>query len=93
MNRVVFDSVDAAPTKLFGDDGAPEETKGSGTNEGELEEGTTKQTTGVDGGDSGNPGECDNDSILTPYYQPAFKNDHTLVFESRFESGNLRRAI
>lgn len=37
--------------------------------------------------------ECDNDATLTPYYQPSFKNDHTLVFESRFESGNLRRAI
>lgn len=30
---------------------------------------------------------------MTPYYQPSFKNDYTLVFESRFESGNLRRAI
>lgn len=30
---------------------------------------------------------------MTPYYQPSFKNDHTLVFESRFECGNLRRAI
>ena len=37
--------------------------------------------------------DCDNDTTLTPYYQPSFKNDHTLVFESRFESGNLRRAI
>lgn len=36
---------------------------------------------------------CDNDTFMTPYYQPSFKNDHTLVFESRFESGNLRRAI
>jgi hypothetical protein len=39
------------------------------------------------------PNQCDNDQILAPYYQPNFKNDHTLVFESRFESGNLRRAI
>ena len=31
--------------------------------------------------------------MLTPYYQLNFKNDQTLVFESRFESGNLRRAI
>lgn len=36
---------------------------------------------------------CDNDAIFSPYYQPSFKNDHTLQFESRFESGNLRRAI
>ena len=40
-----------------------------------------------------NESECDNDHILTPYYQPNFKNDKTLVFESRFESGNMRRAI
>ena len=39
------------------------------------------------------PSDCDNDALLTPYYVPSFKNDHTLVFESRFESGNLRRAI
>ena len=39
------------------------------------------------------PNHCDNDQFMTPYYQPSFKNDHTLVFESRFESGNLRRAI
>ena len=28
-----------------------------------------------------------------PYYIPKSKGDKTLVFESRFESGNLRRAI
>lgn len=30
---------------------------------------------------------------VLPYYVPAGKADTTLVFESRFESGNLRRAI
>mmetsp|Transcript_13587 Transcript_13587/g.20576 ORF Transcript_13587/g.20576 Transcript_13587/m.20576 type:complete len:732 (-) Transcript_13587:52-2247(-) len=30
---------------------------------------------------------------LKPYYIPMSKDDTTLVFESRFESGNLRRAI
>mmetsp|Transcript_4988 Transcript_4988/g.18739 ORF Transcript_4988/g.18739 Transcript_4988/m.18739 type:complete len:969 (-) Transcript_4988:1282-4188(-) len=30
---------------------------------------------------------------LMPYYIPMSKDDNTLVFESRFESGNLRRAI
>lgn len=30
---------------------------------------------------------------LIPYYIPMSKEDSTLVFESRFESGNLRRAI
>ncbi len=28
-----------------------------------------------------------------PYYLPLSKDDTTLIFESRFESGNLRRAI
>ena len=30
---------------------------------------------------------------LKPYYQLDCKNDSTLIFESRFESGNLRRAV
>jgi len=30
---------------------------------------------------------------VLPYYIPTSKEDTTLVFESRFESGNLRRAI
>jgi len=35
----------------------------------------------------------DERGVLTPYYTPANASDTTLVFESRFESGNLRRAI
>jgi cytosolic carboxypeptidase protein 2/3 len=30
---------------------------------------------------------------VLPYYLPLSKDDTTLIFESRFESGNLRRAI
>ena len=30
---------------------------------------------------------------VMPYYLPLSKDDTTLIFESRFESGNLRRAI
>jgi len=30
---------------------------------------------------------------VLPFYIPNSKDDTTLVFESRFESGNLRRAI
>jgi hypothetical protein len=30
---------------------------------------------------------------ILPYYLPKSSSDTTLVFESRFESGNLRRAI
>ena len=30
---------------------------------------------------------------VMPYYIPQSKEDTTLIFESKFESGNLRRAI
>lgn len=30
---------------------------------------------------------------LKPYYQKQGELDNTLIFESRFESGNLRRAV
>ena len=30
---------------------------------------------------------------LKPYFIKEFENDNTLIFESRFESGNLRRAV
>jgi len=32
-------------------------------------------------------------TTLPPYYVPSDEEDRTLIFESRFESGNLRRAI
>lgn len=31
--------------------------------------------------------------IVLPYYTPVDQNDKTLVFESRFESGNLAMAF
>ena len=102
MNRVVYDGVDQAPSKLDGGD-QQEETKGGQAQgaDGEIDDGPQKQAVahsndhndGGLGATSESPSDCDNDTILTPYYQPSFKNDHTLVFESRFESGNLRRAI
>ena len=39
------------------------------------------------------PTNCDNDAKFDPYYTQQSKTDYTLNFESRFESGNLRRAI
>ena len=36
---------------------------------------------------------CDNDQFFEEFLKPVSKNDHTLIFESRFESGNLRRTI
>ena len=38
-----------------------------------------------------NPRDYDID--VMPLYLPSSQNDTTLVFESRFESGNLRRVI
>ena len=35
----------------------------------------------------------DYDLDILPYYLPTSQEDTTLIFESRFESGNLRRAI
>ena len=32
-------------------------------------------------------------SKLKPYYKKESEDDNTLIFESRFESGNLRRAV
>lgn len=32
-------------------------------------------------------------ATLKPYYRVSDDNDDTLVFESRFESGNLKRAV
>ena len=120
MNRVVYDSVDAAPQRLYGDNlndtnglTEVEESKepspqgeslidGSQAiapkrrESGEVETQNPKTAQGDKNepdGEVNNESECDNDHILTPYYQPNFKNDKTLVFESRFESGNMRRAI
>lgn len=37
--------------------------------------------------------QIDNPTDLPPFFTPASHEDNTLVFESRFESGNLRRVI
>jgi hypothetical protein len=39
------------------------------------------------------PTNCDNDADFPPWYQPTGEKDITLMFESRFESANLRKAI
>ncbi len=35
----------------------------------------------------------DYDLDVLPYFLPSNEDDKTLIFESRFECGNLRRAI
>lgn len=47
-----------------------------------------KELISIEPGKSNSPG-----SIVLPYYTPNDENDKTLVFESRFESGNLAMAF
>jgi len=86
MNRVVYDSVDPAPPHITQNYGEQIE------DEGEEEEAVDADIPGVQGAP---PEEacCDNDQTFQPYYVPKGPEDYTVVFESRFESGNLRRAI
>ena len=42
---------------------------------------------------SGENKTANGSSIVLPYYNPVDANDKTLVFESRFESGNLAMAF
>lgn len=44
------------------------------------------------GGTSSGTGDSSKQSIVLPYYTPVDEEDRTLVFESRFESGNLAMA-
>ena len=44
------------------------------------------------GGNTSGGGDSSKQSIVLPYYTPVDENDRTLVFESRFESGNLAMA-
>lgn len=41
----------------------------------------------------GSPSKKYNKQTFNPYYRPTSESDQTLVFESRFESGNLCMAI
>ena len=78
MHRVVYDSVNQTETR-------PEEQKQAEAN---------PQTDGEQNSPSlPTVNNCDNDAHFENYYKHQSKNDYTLCFESRFESGNLRRAI
>ena len=85
MNRVVFDSVDPSPNHL-----ANQEQQQISENEQLNNQETVMDDLNVV---ISSPNQCDNDQNLTQYYTPKSADDYTLVFESRFESGNLRRAI
>ena len=108
MNRVVYDSVDppamapgANPDSNQGGGSLAQPVVAISENEQlnnqESEESniySNNSSGGVNNQQPSDPKQCDNDQNLTPYYTPkSGSEDYTLVFESRFESGNLRRAI
>lgn len=80
MSRVVYDSVNPAPLHMKGDsEPSSEDIK---LNEEEPLSPDPNQSDSYD-----------NELNSQPYYKPQGTDDITLVFESRFESANLRRAI
>ena len=91
MNRVVFDSVDPAPNHLNMVAVESQLSENEQLNNQESEDSSNPYSNS--NSNNIDPKQCDNDQLLTTYYQPKSAEDYTLVFESRFESGNLRRAI
>lgn len=77
QNRTVFDSVSSARGSLSAQQAAQAGHLNSRSDPPE---------------DSPPPGEAEEEELL-PFYIPEGPDDTTLVFESRFESGNLRRAV
>ena len=78
MNKVVYDSMD---NELFK---AQEESK--------EPDALTNSENGIKASIP-TPQNCDNDQDFESYYKLKTPDDTTLVFESRFESANLRKAI
>eukprot|EP00347_Sterkiella_histriomuscorum_P022736 403337354 len=102
MNRVVYDSVDPAPNHLANQEQQVNQQQPVTSNvitNANLNEGDASNN-GLASNDNEendnfqpNPNQWINDAVFTNYYSPKSADDYTLVFESRFESGNLRRAI
>lgn len=108
MNRLVYDSLQQPLQPSSGtctDCAGPEPTMQSGSSSCRTTTSSKSLNTSADTGvDSGSgqqpepqapaaPAPCVYASSLPPWYMPEGPADATLVFESRFESGNLRRAI
>ena len=97
MNRLVYDSI--ATTSPYYDDTRGEEYINS-SNEVVAGQSTSQQS--LTERDHGPPQKINPFLAsltthfyekLNPFYKQIGQSDDTLVFESRFESGNLRRAI
>lgn len=93
MNRVVYDAIDPNPA-------AVKRAASAGSSGGEGGEGPRPDSPAAFAAHIGPPPPMSVEEQikalskpLTPYYDMQSENDTTLVFESRMESGNLRRAI
>ncbi|CDW76244.1 zinc carboxypeptidase family protein [Stylonychia lemnae] len=100
MNRVVYDSVDPSPNQMSNQETQSNQqisSQQNPINDDQINNGQDcdDQVDNIllNNAQPNNPNQCDNDANLTQYYTPKSPDDYTLVFESRFESGNLRRAI
>lgn len=93
MNRLVYDSLQPAVPAAGRGECTP--STSSATSSGRSCRTTTSSRSLDVGHDSGGQqvADCTYAPGLTPWYTPDGPADTTLVFESRFESGNLRRAI
>jgi hypothetical protein len=80
LNRVVYDCIDPSPMYSNNPSG------GTTTTQNVLEMSVNTPNTPTNGTSSSR-------QEMKQYYVPINKDDTTLFFESRFESGNLRRAI
>eukprot|EP00818_Percolomonas_sp_WS_P003439 CAMPEP_0117437742 /NCGR_PEP_ID=MMETSP0759-20121206/1687_1 /TAXON_ID=63605 /ORGANISM="Percolomonas cosmopolitus, Strain WS" /LENGTH=840 /DNA_ID=CAMNT_0005229397 /DNA_START=1 /DNA_END=2523 /DNA_ORIENTATION=+ len=86
MNRVVFDCIDPSP--MMGNGGGSSLANNQ-QQQGGDDSSVQNASSAAGSHHIAHVGQCN----LPPYYQPLSASDNTLVFESRFESGNLRRAI
>ena len=109
LNRVVYDSIEAPPSMPSADADAATAAKSiSGDAVADIAAGTVSAGqaeahaahAAATRGPQRNVGAFDGclhgkpeDGKLKPYYVCSSAEDNTLVFESRFESGNLRRSI
>ena len=89
MNRVVFDSINESKIQNNAEEskGATNTTATPAQPQSDLEQ-LVQNPLNLPTIDN-----CDNNQTFDEFYVPKTKTDYTLCFESRFESGNLRRAI
>lgn len=98
MNRLVYDSLQPAAsrsqdcTKSSCQTTSPSTTIDASHHQLDPD-GSSSQAAGGSGGTAQQQGDYAYAPGLAPWYMPEDGDDATLVFESRFESGNLRRAI